>query len=45
MKIAQNDDGSIDITFSDKDLKACKNNNNTIHIDQEKTKHCLKKIH
>jgi hypothetical protein len=41
MKIAQNDDGSIDITFSDKDLKACKNNNNTIHIDQETTKHCL----
>ena len=41
MKIAQNNDGSIDISFSDKDLEACKNNNNTIHLDQEKTKHCL----
>ena len=41
MKIAQNDDGSIDITFSDKDLKACKNNNNTIHLDQEMAKNCL----
>ena len=30
MKIAQNNDGSIDISFSDKDLEACKNNNNTI---------------
>lgn len=41
MKLAQNEDGSIDISFSDKDLEACKNNNNIIHLDAEKTKHCL----
>jgi len=41
MKIDQNKDGSIDITFSDDDLKAIKKNNNTFHIDTLTLKHSI----
>ena len=41
MQINQREDGSIELKLTDEEMKIMKKNDNTFHIDVEKTKDCL----
>ena len=41
MQINQRKDGSIELKLTDEEMKIMKKNDNTFHIDVEKTKDCL----